>query len=1032
MIENRNIFQALEDYFTGQLDRRFDKKNRFGDVVEDYGNEMLDYAKTFAGNAGDISFSGFREAAPDMLDPYIRAAGYLPDMAAAGLLGAIGLGEKGVAALAEGIAGGTESEDRLARDLLGAAEVAGVNPQGRIAGILAPYMQSYMKGRIPDYQYAGRSLLQGDLEGVKEAFTETDMLPKAVGADITGGVGDGFYLPDGTYVPNRQAVELYSPSVRAAEKLPQNKGSYEQLRSWMLKKGGANLDELQMTGADKQFAGKEVTKQELIDYLNKETPVIDENIYESFGRIGGEAPSSDEMLNEYLEMALPDEVNYYNEEVIPELVFEQDDLLNADNLIEAYKEYEQSAFDPDIDLSNLLGTIAEQEGNYKGMNVPVKGKHLKKLINDLGYENIEEAANDYFKVDGLSLFTFDKNQNSYRKFNDIDEAAEYYGLNAEEMAESSLIDMAEAEGLYSDPAMFYQTMLGKGDAEDFYNLEFSEGDTQYSQHFLGGGEDYKEKVYHLRDDFMPLVDMKNAKHFDDENDRIVSHARSGMYEGISGDNVYLMGEAQSDVGQYVRDTRKDLIERLERDRQLFVDNTPNVTAADYDETEIRKQFPTFRTFDQMQAYSNYNEAYAAAKKDYGDNLSKLINKFSEKVDNLKGFKNPTYTESDEDVITAIANHKTPEDVLKLQTQINDELIEDRFRELYAVRKVGRDFHNVPQPKSLDKYGQLPKNIDDWPANARKLFELYQAYAYDQTFSNNKNALFGKLPKSAEGTTFLKDYLKNNPNFKVDLMGAGNKRNINSQVSADDLGVEPNMFGKTAEQQAAEINVERRQLFVEAFENDFLGGHRYTPFDPLAYTTTNFNDLFRRDLPSLKEETKQYKEMADKEAFAILDAQRSDDYQLAFSSQDPDNMRNIPPLTGSTNKWLDMTIKRNLHDAITSGGDWFALPNADAVKRTTGGKLEGHKAFYENIAPLRLKKIIEKIDPNAKIETIKMKTLQDGQEVMEEVKAVRLNREFIKNAIKTGIPQLGVVGGVGLMDFMVKDNKDGRNDSLLSY
>ena len=62
----------------------------------------------------------------------------------------------------------------------------------------------------------------------------------------------------------------------------------------------------------------------------------------------------------------------------------------------------------------------------------------------------------------------------------------------------------------------------------------------------------------------------------------------------------------------------------------------------------------------------------------------------------------------------------------------------------------------------------------------------------------------------------------------------------------------------------------------------------------------------------------------------------------------------------------------------------------------------------------------------------MRTLQDGQEVMEEVKAVRLNEQFIKNAIKTGIPQLGVVGGVGLMDFMVRDNKDGRNDSLLAY
>lgn len=1038
--ENRNIFQALEHYFTRQLDRRFDKNNRFGDVAENYGNEMLDLAKTFAGNAGEISFSGFREAAPNMFRPYIQAPAYLSDMAAAGLFGALGAAEKGIAAGAEILStGNTSDEKRLARDLLGMAEFAGVNPQGRMAGILAPYMQQYLKARIPDYQYAGRSLLGGGtlderMEGVREAFTETDMLPRAVGADITGGVGDGFYLADGSFVPNRQAVELYSPSVRAAEKLPQNKGSYEQLRSWMLKKGGANLDELQMTGADKQFAGKEVTKQELIDYLNKQTPVIEENIYESYGKIGSEVPSSDEMLYDYLEMALPDEVQYYRDEVIPEMVFEQDDLLNADNLIDAYKEYEESGFDPDIDLSKYLGTISAQESNVFNHDVLVKGKHLEKIMNDLGYENIYQVGDDYFKEGGLSMFTYDKGRNTYRKFDDYDDAAEYYGFDAEEMAKQNLTEMAEMDGLYSDPAHFYQVMLGRGDAEDFYNLEFHEGDTQYAQHFLEGGDDYREKVYHLRDDFMPLVGMRNARHFDQEQDRIVSHARSAMYEGISGDNVYLMGEAQSDVGQYVRDTRKDLIKKLEDDRQLFVDNTPNVTAADYDETNIRQQFPTFRTFDQMQAYSNYNEDFAAAKKESRDNLDKLINSFSAKVDNLKGFKNPTYTESGEDVITAIHNYKTPEDVLKLQTQINDELIEDRFRELYAVRKVGRDYSNVPQPKkNADKYGQLPKNKDDWNANAKRLFELYQAYAYDQTFSNNKNALFGKLPKSAEGTTFLKDYLRNNPDFAVDFTTAtgSNKINRYNQVKADNLGVEPE-FGETLEQAAEKINISRRELFVDAFFDDFLGGHRYSPFDPVGYTTTQFDDLFRRKLPSLKEETKQYKEIVDKEKFAILDAERSDDYQLAFPTQDPDNVQNIPPLTGSTNKWLDMTIKRNLHDAITSGGDWFALPNADAVKRTTGGKLEGHKAFYENIAPLRLKKIIEKIDPDAKIETIKMRTLQDGQEVMEEVKAVRLNEQFIKNAIKTGIPQLGVVGGVGLMDFMVRDNKDGRNDSLLAY
>ena len=51
---------------------------------------------------------------------------------------------------------------------------------------------------------------------------------------------------------------------------------------------------------------------------------------------------------------------------------------------------------------------------------------------------------------------------------------------------------------------------------------------------------------------------------------------------------------------------------------------------------------------------------------------------------------------------------------------------------------------------------------------------------------------------------------------------------------------------------------------------------------------------------------------------------------------------------------------------------------------------------------------------------------------EPVLGVRLSPEFIKNAAKKGIPQLGIVGGVGLMDFMVRDNKDGRNDSLLAY
>jgi hypothetical protein len=60
---------------------------------------------------------------------------------------------------------------------------------------------------------------------------------------------------------------FYSPSVRSAEELPQEKGSYKQLKAWMLK-NGAKAKELEWTGADEAFGGRtDVTKKELVDYL---------------------------------------------------------------------------------------------------------------------------------------------------------------------------------------------------------------------------------------------------------------------------------------------------------------------------------------------------------------------------------------------------------------------------------------------------------------------------------------------------------------------------------------------------------------------------------------------------------------------------------------------------------------------------------------------------------------------------------------------------------------------------------------------
>ena len=66
-------------------------------------------------------------------------------------------------------------------------------------------------------------------------------------------------------------VKEFSPSLKAAEALKQEKGSYEQLKATMINKHGAKEAEMDWSGANDLFAGKTVTKGELVDYLSGST-----------------------------------------------------------------------------------------------------------------------------------------------------------------------------------------------------------------------------------------------------------------------------------------------------------------------------------------------------------------------------------------------------------------------------------------------------------------------------------------------------------------------------------------------------------------------------------------------------------------------------------------------------------------------------------------------------------------------------------------------------------------------------------------
>ncbi len=63
-------------------------------------------------------------------------------------------------------------------------------------------------------------------------------------------------------------VEEFSPSLKAAEALKQEKGLYEQLKATMINKHGAKEAEMDWSGTNDRFAGKTVTKSELVDYLS--------------------------------------------------------------------------------------------------------------------------------------------------------------------------------------------------------------------------------------------------------------------------------------------------------------------------------------------------------------------------------------------------------------------------------------------------------------------------------------------------------------------------------------------------------------------------------------------------------------------------------------------------------------------------------------------------------------------------------------------------------------------------------------------
>ena len=113
------------------------RENRFGDVAERYGNEDLAAARGLLSGETNLYDALPESMRGGMMEPINRTIMDAADIGAGLLSGGYGLGQKGAAYLAEILASGTESEKRLARDMIGGAEVAGIGPEARMLGAIS-------------------------------------------------------------------------------------------------------------------------------------------------------------------------------------------------------------------------------------------------------------------------------------------------------------------------------------------------------------------------------------------------------------------------------------------------------------------------------------------------------------------------------------------------------------------------------------------------------------------------------------------------------------------------------------------------------------------------------------------------------------------------------------------------------------------------------------------------------------------------------------------------------------------------------
>ena len=365
-------------------------------------------------------------------------------------------------------------------------------------------------------------------------------------------------------------VEEFSPSLKAAEALKQEKGSYEQLKATMINKHGAKEAEMDWSGANDLFAGKTVTKGELVDYLSGSTKnylvgnssgvptdLIKADTNVAKGKmLGSEAvKAADEFyLNKLIARASIEDLEYnrlqfgkywpdqtnFDEELFMYLPSNTPAHQYSDN-----RWFEVSRLANDSKSNRIDPEEREIAKTYLDNIAKSKGMSTDDFVEKYSNGWVLEEASDNFENTA---------KNTYIVANNKKEASDF-DWNVIKKDVSYQIKQQNLDlGLYDFNDKTTKQYLGEKDYEKFSNIRSPDALTYTSENFPLGGTDAAETVYRF-DDPTGIYDNAGvpSHHFNElPDDNVLAHTRTAQFPVVDGGKGYHLGEVQSDVYQNQR------------------------------------------------------------------------------------------------------------------------------------------------------------------------------------------------------------------------------------------------------------------------------------------------------------------------------------------------------------------------------------------------------------------------------------------------------------------------------------------------